>query len=179
MLPFLKHLPFVPPFQDPELRRLLDEIIDRRRAAAAQDKTPRSDLLQILLDAQDRDPQGFPYIDVISEMLVLLVAGSDTPSGTLTFAIMFLLKHPEAYRRVTEEVWAAFPGPESEVTDERTANLSYLTAVLKETLRIMSPTASGRQVCFALLCCQEQEALRYDHQASLDRRMKTLSWQDT
>lgn len=136
----------MPPFQDPELRRLLDEVIERRRAA--KDKVPRQDLLQILLDAHDQDPKGFPHIDVVSEMLVFLIAGSDTPSGTLTFAIMFLMNHPEVYRRVVEEVREAFPSPDSEVTDDRMADLPYLNAVLKETLRVMNPTASGKDTAF-------------------------------
>ncbi|ROT39910.1 cytochrome P450 [Sodiomyces alkalinus F11] len=141
LMPFLKHLPFMPPFQDPELRRLLDEVIERRRTT--EDKVPKQDLLQILLDAHDQDPKGFPLIDVVSEMLVFLIAGSDTPSGTLSFAIMFLMNHPEVYRRVVDEVREAFPEPDSEVTDERMADLPYLNAILKETLRVMNPTASG------------------------------------
>ncbi|KAI8227727.1 UDP-glucuronosyltransferase 1-6 [Colletotrichum sp. SAR 10_96] len=128
--------------QDPELKRLVDEVIARRRTS--QDKIAKPDILQLLLDTHDQNPEDFSDKVVMAEMFLFMLAGGETAATTLIFAFIFLLDDPVRYERLVDEVRQVFPDASSPVTNEMTANLPFLNAVLKETLRLRAPAASGK-----------------------------------
>ena len=72
----------------------------------------------------------------------MLVAGTDTTYTLLEWAIAELINHPARMRKLQDEIRAAV-GPASTgggVVDEgRVAQLHYLKAVVKETLRLHAP----------------------------------------
>lgn len=72
------------------------------------------------------------------------IAGADTSSTTLTFALEFLLDNPETLERLTKEIDAAIPSVNDPITSDNTRNLPYLNAVINETLRLMPPTPAGK-----------------------------------
>ncbi|KAI8161951.1 Cytochrome P450 monooxygenase FUS8 [Colletotrichum sp. SAR 10_70] len=129
--------------QDPELKRLVDEVIARRRTS--QDKIAKPDILQLLLDTHDQNPENFSDKVVMAEMFLFMLAGGETAATTLIFAFIFLLDDPVRYERLVDEVRQVFPDASSPVTNEMAANLPFLNAVLKETLRLRAPAASGLQ----------------------------------
>ncbi|KAJ5006173.1 UDP-glucuronosyltransferase 1-6 [Colletotrichum sp. SAR 10_66] len=128
--------------QDPELKRLVDEVIARRRTS--QDKIAKPDILQLLLDTHDQNPEDFSDKVVMAEMFLFMLAGGETAATTLIFAFIFLLDDPVRYKRLVDEIRHVFPDASSPVTNETTANLPFLNAVLKETLRLRAPAASGK-----------------------------------
>ncbi|KAJ0318210.1 hypothetical protein Brms1b_004464 [Colletotrichum noveboracense] len=128
--------------QDPELKRLVDEVIARRRTS--QDKIAKPDILQLLLDTHDQNPENFSDKVVMAEMFLFMLAGGETAATTLIFAFIFLLDDPVRYKRLVDEIRQVFPDASSPVTNEMTANLPLLNAVLKETLRLRAPAASGK-----------------------------------
>ncbi|KAI8298434.1 hypothetical protein K4K59_002842 [Colletotrichum sp. SAR11_240] len=141
-MPFLRWIPFLPKSQDPELKRLVDEVIARRRTS--QDKIAKPDILQLLLDTHDQNPEDFSDKVVMAEMFLFMLAGGETAATTLIFAFIFLLDDPVRYKRLVDEIRQVFPDASSPVTNEMTANLPFLNAVLKETLRLRAPAASGK-----------------------------------
>ncbi|ORX68577.1 cytochrome P450 [Linderina pennispora] len=73
----------------------------------------------------------------------MLVAGTDTTSNTITYAIVHLLHNPSVYKRVTEEVRSTFPDSSQVISfKDAKAKLPYLSAVIYETMRI-NPPVSG------------------------------------
>ncbi|KAF4784846.1 cytochrome P450 [Colletotrichum scovillei] len=143
LLPFLKYIPFLPKFRDPELAQLISDIIEKRQAST--DKLAKPDLLQLLLDTHERNPETLSRIEVFSEMLVFWLAGSETTASTLTFAMMFLLNDPPSYQRLVNEIRGRFPLSNSPVSDDQTTDLPFLHAVLKETMRLAPPATGGLQ----------------------------------
>ncbi|KAI8312585.1 Cytochrome P450 monooxygenase FUS8 [Colletotrichum sp. SAR11_59] len=141
-LPFLRWIPFLPKSQDPELKRLVDEVIARRRTS--QDKIAKPDILQLLLNTHDQNPEDFSDKVVMAEMFLFMLAGGETAATTLIFAFIFLLDDPVRYKRLVDEIRQVLPDASSPVTNEMTANLPFLNAVLKETLRLRAPAASGK-----------------------------------
>jgi cytochrome P450 / NADPH-cytochrome P450 reductase len=117
------------------MRQTAQEIIESRRNSP----TDKPDFLNTLL--YGKDPKtGEQMRDelIASEMTTFLVAGHETTSGLLSFATLFLLQNPAAYRKAQQEVDSVIGN--SKIEMEHLRKLKYIDAVLKETLRLC-PTA--------------------------------------
>jgi cytochrome P450 len=109
-----------------------DEIIAARRAVVSG---APDDLLQTMLSS-DLDPAN-----IRCQLLTFLVAGHETTSGALAFALYFLARDPAVYARArveVEEVW----GDDDRPSFEQIAKLRYIRRVLDESLRLQ-PTVPG------------------------------------
>ncbi|KAG2040943.1 cytochrome P450 [Suillus americanus] len=71
--------------------------------------------------------------EVIAQMRVLLVAGYETTSISMTWALIELSRHPDVQTRLREELLAFGADP---TYDQLKANLPYLDAVVHEILRL-------------------------------------------
>ena len=117
------------------MREIAQGIIERRRAHPVD----APDLLNSMLNG--KDPQtghGMTDESIINNMVTFLIAGHDTTSGMLSFALCRMLTHPltlEKAQREVDEVAGTKP-----LTNEHLAKLPYLNAILRETLRL-HPTA--------------------------------------
>jgi len=122
-----------------ELQSVCDEIIADRRARGGQ----QEDLLGLLLGAED---QGTPLTEAEArdQVLVFLLAGHETTSTALTYALHLLGQHPDVQHRVHAEVDTIAGGRPLSAQDAPA--LAYTTMVLKEAMRLY-PSAPflGRQ----------------------------------
>ncbi|MBP2479413.1 cytochrome P450/NADPH-cytochrome P450 reductase [Crossiella equi] len=121
------------------MRELVDEVVQRRRASG---DTGTDDLLGRMLHTPD--PVTGAVLDddnIRHQALTFLIAGHETTSGALSFALYYLLKHPEVLARAQAEVdalWGDTDHPEPSYAD--VGKLAYLRQVLNESLRLW-PTA--------------------------------------
>lgn len=67
------------------------------------------------------------------------MAGGETTGSAMASIVYFLLTSPEAYRKLNDEVRAAYPSF-NHINVASTTKLPYLMAVIKEGMRIF-PTA--------------------------------------
>ncbi|KAI0277339.1 cytochrome P450 [Russula aff. rugulosa BPL654] len=74
---------------------------------------------------------------------VLFAAGSHTVGTTLMTGAYYLLRNPEVKQRLVDEVRAAWPVLDQAPHHEDLEKLPFLTAVIKETLRIAVTTPAG------------------------------------
>ncbi|KAL3496434.1 cytochrome P450 [Aspergillus germanicus] len=120
------------------MRKVCRDIVHERRHS----KTERNnDLLDTMLYSRDTlSGEGLSDESIIDNTVTFLIAGHETTSGLLSFAMYYLLKAPNATAKARTEVDEVVG--EADVTVEHLAHLNYLTAVLRETLRLM-PTAPG------------------------------------
>ena len=119
---------------------LVDGILRERREQG--DAADNSDLLGRMLEG--RDPHtgvGLDDENIRNQCITFLVAGHETTSGLLSFAIYFLLKNPDVVRRARAEVDEVLGGTLAP-TYEQIHRLTYVTQVLNEALRLW-PTAPG------------------------------------
>ncbi|KAI8052178.1 cytochrome P450 [Syncephalis plumigaleata] len=132
-----------------ESERNLYEFTRTALAKRKQDSNPRRDALQQLIEAND-DQTGNSLTDeeIIPEMIVQMVAGTDTTSITLSWCVYMLLQHPDVYRKLRAEIDAVLPVRDMTIPYSTVNKLPYLDAVLHETLRLFPPVADGlpRQV---------------------------------
>jgi cytochrome P450 / NADPH-cytochrome P450 reductase len=82
-----------------------------------------------------------PDENIRAQCITFLIAGHETTSGLLSFAIYFLLEHPEYLDRAREEVDRVLGGT-LQPTFDQLHELTYVRQVLDEALRLW-PTASG------------------------------------
>ncbi|XP_020093261.1 geraniol 8-hydroxylase-like [Ananas comosus] len=126
-----------------KLHRIFDEQIDRRlRSTADAGESPAQDFLSVLLKCRIQEDDGPPTeLDrpaLRSLFTDLFAAGSDTSSNTVEWAMAELLRSPRSMAAAREEL-ARVIGPRREVEESDVAQLLYLQAVVKETLRLHPP----------------------------------------
>ncbi|MCB5167330.1 cytochrome P450 [Streptomyces bambusae] len=119
------------------MRRVTGEIIAARRAQPAGERP--DDLLERMLTAVDPvTGAGLREENVRYQLATFLIAGHETTSGMLSFAVHALLTRPEVLRRARDTVDEVLGGRTPRFED--LARLGYLGQVLRETLRL-HPTA--------------------------------------
>ena len=72
----------------------------------------------------------------------LMVAGTETSAALLSSVTYYLLRNPEAMRRLHEEVRSAFPTA-ADINQTALKQLPYLHACIEETLRLQPPVPLG------------------------------------
>lgn len=115
-----------------QMHAIADEIIaERLRGGLGR----HDDLLELML-ASDLDPANIRY-----QLINFLVAGHETTSGALSFALYFLSQHPDVAARARaeiDEVWGEQERPDFELISK----LRYVRRVFDEALRL-HPTVPG------------------------------------
>ena len=91
-----------------------------------------ADILSRMLAARHEDGSGMTDAEIHDELLTLLFAGHETTGVALAWAIYWLHRHPDPFKKLLAELDAAGDRPEPEVL----ARLPYLEAVVHETLRL-------------------------------------------
>src|SRR3954454_2412523 len=115
----------------------IDAIVKERRASGE----PGTDLLGHMLVGTDKQGKALPDHNIVAQCGTFLIAGHETTSGLLSFAIAYLLKHPEVVARAQEEVDRVLgTDPGASPTGAQINQLGYVRQILDETLRLW-PTA--------------------------------------
>lgn len=119
----------------------VNAIIRERRALMEAGAAVPTDLLQVMLTTPDRvTGLKLPDDNIRGQLIVLLIAGHETTSGMLSYALYYLWKNPEALEKLIAEVDQVLGRDFSYVpTYEDCGRLDYTQRVLKEALRLCPP----------------------------------------
>ncbi|MFD4540165.1 cytochrome P450 [Streptomyces bauhiniae] len=142
----LNSLPMPPALERRAARRnaadiaYLNDTVDALVAARREAGRGEGDLLDRMLEtAHPETGERLSAENVRKQVITFLVAGHETTSGALSFALHYLAEHPEIAARARAEVdrvWGDTPEPGY----DQVARLRYLRRVLDESLRLW-PTA--------------------------------------
>ncbi len=130
--------------------RVMNETVDRiikDRRASCEDPSDKSDLLSYMLCGVDKKSgERLDDLNIRYQIITFLIAGHETTSGLLSFAIYALLNHPEVLAQAYEEVDRVL-GRDTSVkpTYAEVNRLTYISQILKETLRLW-PTAPAYSI---------------------------------
>jgi len=117
----------------------VDEVIQARRDGTAPEAP---DLLgRMLSTAHPQTGRLLDPVNIRQQIITFMIAGHETTSGALSFALYYLTQHPQAMARAQSEVdalWGETDEPEPAFTD--IPKLRYVRAALDEALRLW-PTA--------------------------------------
>ncbi|XP_016500979.2 cytochrome P450 81C13 [Nicotiana tabacum] len=125
------------------LNNLLDEFRQKKIAGISESSTDsinakKTTLVETLLSLQESEPEFYTDDLIKSVLLVLFIAGTETTSMTIQWAMRLLLAHPKAFTKLRAEI-------DSKVENDRLLNesdipkLPYLYCVINETLRLYPP----------------------------------------
>ena len=100
-------------------------------------------LFELMIEAAMNAEEGdkIPDIEIQSQIRTFLMAGTDTTANLLALAHYFLSEYPEVQEKAREEV-KKYIGVSQEIKYDQLSKLDYLTAILKECLRMYGPASS-------------------------------------
>ncbi|KAF4436168.1 hypothetical protein F53441_13312 [Fusarium austroafricanum] len=91
---------------------------------------------------QAKEGRGLTLEEMHSNAEIFMLAGSETTATLLSGAVYYLLTNPDKMKILVEEIRGSFTNAE-DMTLGRLAELKYMHACLKESLRIYTPTPLG------------------------------------
>ncbi|KAF2288962.1 hypothetical protein GH714_023123 [Hevea brasiliensis] len=115
--------------------KILESIIYEHRARKAAAKSgadyEEEDFVDVLLNLQDRAGLEFPLTNdnIKGVILDMFIAGSETSSTTIEWAMSEMLKNPRVMEKAQAEVRQVF-GVEGNIDEERLHELNYLKMLL-------------------------------------------------
>ena len=122
------------------MNKMVDEIVaERRRNAEAAEGM--KDMLGAMMTGVDRATgQQLDDVNIRYQINTFLIAGHETTSGLLSCTLYALLKHPEVLKKAYEEVDRVLgPDTDAKPTYQQVTQLTYITQILKEALRLWPP----------------------------------------
>jgi len=141
-------IPYFYPFLKPLGRLLIPKRLIERREAIFQQavervsrrlqrQMERPDFTSYILRHKD-DELAMSRGELDANAGTFVLAGSETTAATLSGTTYYLLQHPAVYRRLVDEIRGAFKDT-LDIQLPSIASLSYLNAVLDESMRIYPP----------------------------------------
>ena len=121
-----------------EIRTLIYQEIEERRELLAAQKLETQDIFSLLLLAKDENGAGMTDEELHDELITLLFAGHETTASALAWLFYWVHYLPEVQEKLRFELdsWSG------KLNYQEINNLTYLNAVISETLRIY-PIAAG------------------------------------
>ncbi|XP_057977304.1 labd-13Z-ene-9,15,16-triol synthase, chloroplastic-like [Malania oleifera] len=125
--------------------RIFDFALDRRvkmgmgkRREGNGEEDGGKDFLQFLVELREKERATGESITLMQTKAMLwdiVAAGTDTTATTVEWAMAEVMNHPEILQKLHEEL-ANVVGPNNAVEEAHLSKLTYLNAVVKETLRL-------------------------------------------
>jgi cytochrome P450 len=107
------------------------------------DKNPElkvhpSNFLEALL--VEKEAANFSDKEIYGNVFTVLLAGEDTTSNSLSWALFYLAQYPEVVAKVRVEAEAVYAGKDLPSTYETVEHLKYANAVVQEAMRLKPTT---------------------------------------
>ncbi|RKP05956.1 cytochrome P450 [Thamnocephalis sphaerospora] len=123
-------------------RKIIDFTVESVRIRRATPSTRPDSLNKFLVAMKDEKIEQLSDMDIAGDILLQLMAGTDSTATCCAWTIYRLKNEPEVYARLLAELREAIPDINMCITHAMVRNLPYLTAVINESLRIY-PVAGG------------------------------------
>eukprot|EP00253_Pinus_taeda_P003497 PITA_03497 len=121
------------------LDRSVELRIQKKKESGTEHRSGKAkDFLDILLDYRSESGETLTKKDIIPFLSDLFIAGSETTSSTVEWAIAEALHNPQIMKKIQAELEEVL-GKDGRVEERDIDRLPYLHAVVKETLRLHPP----------------------------------------
>ncbi|KAJ8911313.1 hypothetical protein NQ315_017008 [Exocentrus adspersus] len=133
-----------------EVSQFFYQVVEKTIKYREDNNYTRPDFLQLLInirnDSKDSE-HPFTMDHLVAQVFVFFIAGFDTSSAAMNFAIYELCKNPSIQEKVREEIRDVLQRHGGQLTHEGLAEMKYMQQVLDETLRIYPPGTTLSRVC--------------------------------
>ena len=149
-IPIISRLPFW--FKDDidrdsrAISDFVNQIIADRRQKRSMSLTTSDDLLDLLLSATDDEGRPFDDQEIKDQALTFVLAGHETTSNLMTWALYVLMTNEKVLQACQDEVDRVLPNG-IELTSEHLNQLPVCEAVVQETLRLYPPAPFVARRC--------------------------------
>ncbi|XP_033846327.1 cholesterol 24-hydroxylase-like isoform X3 [Periophthalmus magnuspinnatus] len=114
-------------------------INQRKTAMQNGEDVPKDILTQIIKSARQEESMGKEDEEfMLDNFVTFFIAGQETTANQLAFCVMELGRHPDIVEKARKEVDEVI-GMKREINYDDLGNLTYLSQVLKESLRLYPP----------------------------------------
>lgn len=125
-----------------EIHKFSDSIIQARQETLKANPNmmkgkKKLDFLDILVTARDSDGVGLSNLEIRNEVDTFMFEGHDTTACSLSWMMYAMAIHPNEQQNIYNEIQNVLQG-RTEVTWEDLPELRYLTACLKESIRLFT-----------------------------------------
>ncbi|KAF8354234.1 hypothetical protein PRIPAC_95857 [Pristionchus pacificus] len=126
-----------------KLMSMMQQTIEKRKLERQKGDNER-DFIDIFLDAEIDDSEveerhnsekKLSSNEIFFQCITFLLAGFDTTSNSLAYLTHFLSNHPDVQQKLIDEV-DAFLAENETIEVDKLADLKYMDAVIKESLRL-------------------------------------------
>jgi len=121
------------------IRELSEEIIERRRRTLENTNEEPSDMLALLLEAEDDPSVEYAPNQIRDEVATFLIAGHETTALSLTYALSLLSAHSGSCEQVREEARTVLGDRPETPRHEHISELTETARVYNESLRLYPP----------------------------------------
>ncbi|XP_058186075.1 cytochrome P450 78A7 [Rhododendron vialii] len=119
----------------PRVRKLVRVIIEEHRLSGSRKVSDNDDFVDVLLSLEG--DEKLHEDDMVAVLWEMIFRGTDTTALLTEWVMAELVLHQEIQTKLREELKSAVT--KNTLTDADVAKLSYLQAVIKETLRVHPP----------------------------------------
>ncbi|KAJ3018464.1 UNVERIFIED_CONTAM: hypothetical protein HDU68_011143 [Siphonaria sp. JEL0065] len=120
------------------MHKIVEDVIKIRKEQIAKNLEVPKDLLTYMLTEKTDAGQGMSDSLIRDQVMTFLIAGHETTSNTLAWALFEIDRHPKVLEACLQEIVNV--GISDEIpTDKQINELRYIDCVLKETLRHHAP----------------------------------------
>ncbi|CAG8465911.1 15192_t:CDS:2, partial [Cetraspora pellucida] len=146
IFPFIKKIPTSYNNQYWDSIKTIDNVTEKLIAEQKNATVRGKDFLSLLIKMNENLPvnEQLTHNELRSLIMTLLLAGHETTSSVLSWALYYLAKNPDIQDHLRKEVLDKFPDRNYFPSFEEIDHLKYLECVFKESLRI-SPPGMGTQ----------------------------------
>lgn len=124
------------------------ESLSNTESDSETDGKKRRAFLDMLLKTTDDEGNTMSHRDIQEEVDTFMFEGHDTTAAAMNWALHLLGSHPEAQRKVHQELDHVFGTSERPINTEDLKKLRYLECVIKEALRLFpSVPFFARTIC--------------------------------
>ncbi|MTI32572.1 cytochrome P450 [Xanthovirga aplysinae] len=125
-----------------EIEKTIMDFISEARNRLKQNpdlKEKPGNFLEALLVQQEKEG-NFSDHEVFGNVFTLLLAGEDTTSNSISWALFYLAQNPAAVKKIRQETQSIFPSTSHPVDYEMINRLKYTEAVAMEAIRLKPVT---------------------------------------
>ncbi|XP_061401503.1 cytochrome P450 6a9-like [Musca vetustissima] len=139
-----------------EISEFFMDLVKTTIKTREENPTEREDFLAMLMELREgnqiktedgEESKSLTLEEIATQIVLFFLAGYETFSTTVGFALFELARHQEIQNRLRQEIMEVWEKYEKDFTYESIKEMSYLQQIIQETLRLYIPVPALNRKC--------------------------------